>query len=74
MLFLQGTRDALAEMTLLAPTINTLGAKATLAEVSEADHSFHVPARSGRTDTQILEDMLDTLCVWITTSIRKGER
>jgi hypothetical protein len=69
MLFLQGTRDALADMTLLAQTINTLGARATLAEVSGADHSFHVPARSGRTDTRILEDMLDTLSVWITTKL-----
>jgi predicted alpha/beta-hydrolase family hydrolase len=69
MLFLQGTRDALAEMTLLAPTINTLGAKATLAEVSEADHSFHVPSRSGRTDAEVLTDMLDALCVWITVTL-----
>jgi uncharacterized protein len=60
MLFLQGTRDALADMTLLAQTINTLGAKATLAEVSGADHSFHVPVRSGRTDTDVLTDMCST--------------
>jgi hypothetical protein len=65
---LQGTRDALADMTLLVQTINTLGAKATLAEVSGADHSFHVPARSRRTDTEVLTDMLDTLSVWITTT------
>jgi uncharacterized protein len=73
MLFLQGTRDALADMTLLAQTIKSLGARATLAEVSGADHSFHVPARSGRTDTDVLTDMLDTLSVWITASTRKGD-
>jgi hypothetical protein len=56
-------------MTLLVQTIKTLGANATLAEVSGADHSFHVPARSGRTDTQILADILDTFSVWITTKL-----
>jgi uncharacterized protein len=73
MLFLQGTRDALADMTLLVQTIKTLGARATLAEVSGADHSFHVPARSGRTDADVLTDMLDTLSVWITANREKGD-
>jgi uncharacterized protein len=68
MLVLQGTRDALADMTLLAQIINALGAKATLAEVSGADHSFHVPARSGRTDADVLTDILDTFSVWITAN------
>jgi uncharacterized protein len=71
MLFLQGTRDALADMALLVQTIKTLGAKATLAEVNRADHSFHVPARSGRTDTEVLTDMLDTLSAWVTTNTRR---
>jgi uncharacterized protein len=73
MLFLQGTRDALADMTLLAQTTNTLGAKATLAEVSGADHSFHVSARSGRTDAEVLTDMLDTLSAWIATNTRRRD-
>jgi predicted alpha/beta-hydrolase family hydrolase len=68
MLFLQGTRDALADMTLLASVTERLGSKAALVEVSEADHSFHVPARSGRTDAQVLAEMLDALVAWMTTS------
>jgi hypothetical protein len=49
MLFLQGTRDALAEVALITSVTNELGARrATLELVAEADHSFHVPARSGR--------------------------
>ncbi|MGG5822958.1 alpha/beta family hydrolase [Falsiroseomonas sp. HW251] len=50
MLFLQGTRDALAEPAQLGPVIRKLGRRATLIEVDGADHSFHVPARSGRSD------------------------
>jgi uncharacterized protein len=58
-------------MTLLAQTIKTLGANATLAEVSGADHSFHVPARSGRADMEVFTDMLDTFSVWIMTKTRR---
>ena len=65
MLFLQGTRDALADMTLLAATVERLGDIATLIAIDGADHSFHVPARSGRTDTQVLADALDALVTWI---------
>jgi len=65
MLFLQGTRDTLAVMQLLAPLVEQLGDAATLAPVQDADHSFHVPARSGRTDMQVLGEMLDTLAAWI---------
>ncbi len=64
MLFLQGTRDALADMRLLVPLIAQLGERATLQPVQDADHSFHVPARSGRTDTQVLADILDALAAW----------
>jgi predicted alpha/beta-hydrolase family hydrolase len=67
MVFLQGTRDALAEMTELEPVIKALGTRATLALFKDADHSFHVPARSGRTDTDVRNEMLDTLAVWIDT-------
>jgi uncharacterized protein len=69
MLFLQGTRDSLAEMALLGPTIAGLGALATLAPIDGADHSFHVLARSGRTDTQALTEVLDALAGWIGKTI-----
>lgn len=65
MLFLQGTRDALAELTLLEAVVESLGAKATLHLVKEADHSFHVRARSGRNDREVMDEVLDALAVWI---------
>ena len=65
MLFLQGTRDALAEMPLLAATVQRLGGRATLAPLDGADHSFHVPARSGRSDAQILDEALDAMAAWV---------
>lgn len=65
MLFLQGTRDALAAMQLLAPLVERLGSRATLAPVQDADHSFHVPVRSGRTDRQALAEALDAVAAWI---------
>ena len=49
MLFLQGTRDALADLAMLKPVVKGLGKRATLCLFDEADHSFHVPARTGRT-------------------------
>ena len=65
MLFLQGTRDELADMQLLRPLVEALGARATLTQIADADHSFHVPARSGRKDPEVLSDMLDVLAHWI---------
>ena len=65
MLFLQGTRDALADPALMQDVTGTLKDRATLLEFADADHSFHVPARSGRTDDQVLNDMLDALVDWI---------
>jgi uncharacterized protein len=64
MLFLSGTRDALAERARLEAVIARLGARATLSLVEEADHSFHVPARSGRSDAQVLSDVLARLASW----------
>ena len=64
MLFLQGSRDALASLQLLMPLVERLGAMATLRPIQEADHSFHVPARSGRTDGQVLAEVLDALATW----------
>jgi predicted alpha/beta-hydrolase family hydrolase len=65
MLFLQGTRDALADLTMLRPVVTALGARATLHLVDDADHSFHVPARTGRKDADVLRDMLDVLAAWV---------
>ena len=65
MLFVQGTRDNLAELTLLEPVIAQIGPSASLHLVSEADHSFHVPARSGRNDREVMKEILDTFSTWI---------
>ena len=64
MLFLQGTRDALAMPDQSEPMCAALGARATLRLFADADHSFHVPARSGRTDAQVMNDMLDAFKAW----------
>jgi hypothetical protein len=69
MLFLQGTRDELAELELLQPLIDRLGARATLQLLQDADHSFHVPARTGRKDADIRAEMLDALATWIERAI-----
>ncbi len=68
MLFLQGTRDELAFLELLQPLLVRLGEQATLALFDDADHSFHVRARSGKTDGQTLDAMLDTLEAWARTT------
>ena len=64
MLFLQGTRDALAELSELEPVCAALGSRATLKLFEHADHSFHVPARTGRKDAEILAEMLDAFAEW----------
>ena len=64
MLFLQGTRDALAELGQLQPVCQALS-RATLKLLDDADHSFHVPARTGRKDTEVMAQMLDTAAEWI---------
>ncbi|MFG0285360.1 MAG: alpha/beta family hydrolase [Phycisphaerales bacterium JB039] len=64
MLFLQGTRDDLAQLDLLKPIIARLGARATLKVIDGADHSFHVLARSGRTDAEAREEMLRSIGGW----------
>jgi len=65
MLFLQGTRDALAELGRLREVVASLGSRATLRLFEDADHSFHVPARTGRKDADVRRDMLDALVEWI---------
>ena len=68
LLFLQGTRDALADLSLLQPLIERLGARATLRLFPEADHSFHVPARTGRKDPEVMQEMLEAMAAWIKTA------
>lgn len=67
MLFVQGTRDGLAEMSLMKPLVKKLGVRAVLHEVADADHSFHVPAKSGRTDADVRAGFLDAFVGWIRT-------
>ncbi len=65
MLFVQGTRDNLAELRLLEPMVNGLGPRASLHLVKEADHSFHVLARSGRNDREVMDEILDAFAAWV---------
>jgi len=67
LLFLQGTRDELADMALMRTVTERLGERATLQLFEDADHAFHVRARSGRTDQQVLESMLDAIIAWVAT-------
>jgi predicted alpha/beta-hydrolase family hydrolase len=73
MLFLQGTRDDLARLELLEPIIGRLGAPprppATLKVIQGADHSFHVPAKTGSTDADVREELLDAVAGWLATLI-----
>jgi predicted alpha/beta-hydrolase family hydrolase len=64
-LFLQGTRDELADMQLLIPVVKSLEARATLVSFADADHSFHVPARSGRKDAEVLAELYDAAAGWM---------
>jgi hypothetical protein len=65
MLFLQGSRDELASLEFLQPLIAQLGERVTLTLFQDADHSFHVPARTGRRDSDVKTEMLDALAIWI---------
>jgi uncharacterized protein len=67
MLFLQGTNDKLADLGLLRPVVAGLGGLASLHLVEGADHSFHVPVRSGRNDREVLEGLLDAFAAWSKT-------
>jgi predicted alpha/beta-hydrolase family hydrolase len=64
MLFLQGSRDSLAEVPLIEGVIRRLGPQATLLPVEGADHSFHVLARSGRNDREVMSEILDAFAAW----------
>ncbi len=64
MLFLQGTRDTLADLNLLRPVCARLGSRATLHVIETADHSFHVLKRSGRNDAEVLQELAETAASW----------
>ena len=74
MLFLQGTRDALADLKALEDVVKRLGKRATLKLLQDADHSFHVPARTGRKDPQVRSELLDALADWISQLPTSGAR
>lgn len=65
MLFLQGARDTLADSHTLQAQVERLGTRATLKIFQDADHSFHVPARTGRNDAEVRAEMLDTIASWL---------
>jgi predicted alpha/beta-hydrolase family hydrolase len=67
MLFLQGTRDELADLALLRPVVDALGARGTLRLFDDADHAFHVRARSGSNDRAVLAALADTIAQWAST-------
>ena len=72
MLFLQGTRDALADLSLVEPLAKRLGKRATLTLFADADHSFHVPARTGRKDADVMRELIETLTAWIAGVIARA--
>jgi uncharacterized protein len=69
MLFLQGTRDALAELSLMKSTVETLGPRARMHIVEGADHSFHVLVKSGRKDADVLQELADRSAQWMAEEI-----
>jgi len=72
MLFLQGTRDELADRALLDPVISALGARAEVRWFEDADHSFHVPAKSGKNDRQALIEVVTALAQWMTSVVSRA--
>jgi pimeloyl-ACP methyl ester carboxylesterase len=73
--FIQGTRDKLAKPSLLKPIAESLGPKASRHFVQDADHSFHILARTGRNDRDVMAEFLDAFVTWVSaTSPRKQLR
>ncbi len=72
MLFLQGTNDELAELRLLESVVDRLGARATLALFDDADHAFHVPARTGRRDADVRAGIVNAMESWIDSTIDRA--
>ena len=65
MLFIQGTQDKLAELGRIRAVVEALGDCGSLMEIAQADHSFHVPRRSGRSDDEAMEEVLDGMAIWM---------
>ena len=72
MLFLQGTRDSLADLALLRPVRERLGSRATLHVIDGADHSFHVKKSTGRTDDNVLDELVAVTTGWMETVAASG--
>ena len=72
MLFLQGARDDLADLGLLRPIVARLGTRATLEAFDDADHSFHVPARTGRKDSDVRAAIVNAMDKWIDSIVRRA--
>jgi uncharacterized protein len=72
MLFLQGSRDAFADLNLLRPICAKLGARARLHVIQDADHSFHVPKKSGRTDEDVMGELAETTSSWMDNIEKAG--
>ncbi len=70
MLFLQGTRDELADLSLLRPLVAKLSKQATLHTVEGGDHSFNVLKSSGRSQAEVMRDILDTMAAWMTAAAK----
>jgi predicted alpha/beta-hydrolase family hydrolase len=70
LLFLQGDRDALADLALLRPVVAELGARARLQVVEGADHAFHVLKRSGRSEEEVLGELAGTAAAWMLARTR----
>jgi predicted alpha/beta-hydrolase family hydrolase len=64
MLFLQGTRDTLAQMDLISGVVKGLK-KGTIIKFEGADHSFHVPKKSGKTDAEVMDEMTTEVVIWL---------
>ena len=74
MLFLQGTRDALADLRLLKSVVTRCGTNTKLVLAPDADHAFHVPAKSGRSDEQVVASLLDSAAAWMLQMSRAKPR
>lgn len=72
-LFLQGTRDTLADLKLLRPVCAELGSRATLHIIETADHSFHILKSSGKSDAQVLRELVETEASWAEQIISRAE-
>ncbi len=65
MLFVHGSKDALAYPDFFRRSVGRLGLLGTVIEIEDADHSFRIPKKSGRTEAEVLDGMLDTIAIWM---------